>query len=45
MRGFRCVTAGILQGPAHFHAHGLYPSANVGLNRNLTSATALTGDV
>jgi len=45
MRGFPGVTAGIRKALPIFHAHGLYPSANVGLNRNLTSVTALTGDV
>ncbi len=46
MRGFPGVLAGIRKALPIFHAHGLYPSANVGLNRNLTKATAaLVADV
>ena len=46
MRGFPGVMAGIRKALPIFHAHGLYPSANVGLNRNLTKATAaLVADV
>jgi hypothetical protein len=35
MRGFKGVVAGIRRALPIFHAHGLYPSANLGLNRNL----------
>jgi len=48
MRGFPGVLSGIAKALPIFHAHGIYPSANVGLNRNLTQETAqlqpLTGD-
>lgn len=40
MRGFPGVMAGIRKALPIFHAHGLYPSTNVGLNRNLTNVTA-----
>jgi len=39
MRGFPGVLAGIKKALPIFHAHGIYPSANVGLNRNLTQET------
>nr|WP_321464877.1 radical SAM protein [uncultured Desulfobulbus sp.] len=39
MRGFPGVLQGIAKALPIFHAHGLYPSANVGLNRNLTHET------
>jgi len=39
MRGFPGVLQGIAKALPIFHAHGLYPSANVGLNRNLTRET------
>jgi hypothetical protein len=35
MRGFDGVIAGIERALPLFHAHGLYPSANLGINRNL----------
>lgn len=35
MRGFDGVIAGIARALPLFHAHGLYPSANLGINRNL----------
>ncbi|MBL0715416.1 MAG: radical SAM protein [Desulfosarcina sp.] len=35
MRGFPGVIAGIERALPIFHAHGLYPSANLGINRNL----------
>ncbi len=35
MRGFNGVIAGIERALPLFHAHGLYPSANLGINRNL----------
>ncbi len=35
MRGFEGVIAGIKRALPLFHAHGLYPSANLGINRNL----------
>lgn len=44
MRGFPGVTAGIRKALPIFHAHGLYPSANVGVNRHLTAATAALAD-
>ncbi|MGD9948160.1 MAG: radical SAM protein [Desulfobulbus sp.] len=48
MRGFPGVLQGIAKALPIFHAHGLYPSANIGLNRNLTQKTAhlepLTGN-
>jgi uncharacterized Fe-S cluster-containing radical SAM superfamily protein len=40
MRGFPDVMAGIEKALPIFHERGLYPSANVGLNRNLTDRTA-----
>nr|WP_320010140.1 radical SAM protein [uncultured Desulfobulbus sp.] len=39
MRGFPDVLKGIEKALPIFHAHGIYPSANVGLNRNLTQET------
>ncbi len=38
MRGFPNVTAGIRKALPEFHARGLYPAANLGLNRNLGGA-------
>ena len=35
MRGFPGVVAGIERALPIFHAHGLFPSANLGINRNL----------
>jgi MoaA/NifB/PqqE/SkfB family radical SAM enzyme len=35
MRGFPGVVAGIAKALPYFHERGLYPSANLGLNRNL----------
>jgi hypothetical protein len=35
MRGFSGVVAGIERALPIFHAHGLFPSANLGINRNL----------
>ncbi|MCA8959785.1 MAG: radical SAM protein [Planctomycetes bacterium] len=35
MRGFRGLFEGIARAIPIFHQHGLYPSANLGLNRNL----------
>ena len=40
MRGFPGVLQGIAKALPIFHAHGIYPSANVGLNRNLSRETA-----
>lgn len=39
MRGFAGLVEGIGRSLPIFHAHGLYPSANLGLNRNLDEAT------
>lgn len=36
MRGFPGVMRGIERALPIFHAHGLYPSANLGINRNLS---------
>ncbi len=38
MRGFEGIVAGIKKALPIFHAHGLYPSANLGINRNLGGA-------
>jgi MoaA/NifB/PqqE/SkfB family radical SAM enzyme len=38
MRGFKDLMAGIRKALPIFHAEGLYPSANLGLNRNLGGA-------
>jgi MoaA/NifB/PqqE/SkfB family radical SAM enzyme len=35
MRGFKGVVAGIEKAVPIFHEHGLYPSANLGINRNI----------
>jgi hypothetical protein len=35
MRGFKGVVRGIARALPIFHAHGIYPSANLGLNRNM----------
>jgi hypothetical protein len=35
MRGFQGLVTGIARALPIFHAHGLYPSANLGINRNL----------
>ncbi len=40
MRGFPGVIEGIARALPIFHAHGIYPSANVGLNRNMSEETA-----
>lgn len=40
MRGFPGVMQGITKALPIFHAHGIYPSANVGINRNITDRTA-----
>lgn len=34
MRGLKGIVKGIEQGLSIFHAHGIYPSANLGINRN-----------
>ncbi len=41
MRGFDGVVAGIARALPLFHAHGLYPSANLGVNRNLGGANII----
>jgi hypothetical protein len=38
MRGFSGVVEGIRRALPVFHAHGLYPSANLGINRNVGGA-------
>ena len=40
MRGFPGVIEGIARALPIFHEHGIYPSANVGLNRNMSEETA-----
>jgi uncharacterized Fe-S cluster-containing radical SAM superfamily protein len=40
MRGFPGVMQGIEQALPIFHEYGIYPSANVGINRNITARTA-----
>jgi MoaA/NifB/PqqE/SkfB family radical SAM enzyme len=35
MRGFTGIVRGIEQALPIFHAHGIYPSANLGINRNM----------
>jgi hypothetical protein len=41
MRGFDGLFEGVVRALPHFHARGVYPSANLGLNRNLAGeATA-----
>lgn len=40
MRGFPGVVEGIAKALPIFHAHGIYPSANLGLNRNISGETA-----
>jgi len=40
MRGFPGVVEGMAKALPIFHAHGIYPSANLGLNRNITKETA-----
>lgn len=40
MRGFPGVMQGIEQALPIFHEYGIYPSANVGINRNITPHTA-----
>ena len=40
MRGFPGVMEGMAKALPIFHAHGIYPSANLGLNRNITAETA-----
>ncbi len=39
MRGFPGVVAGIEKALPIFHRHGLYPSVNLGINRNITEET------
>ncbi|MFW5635758.1 MAG: radical SAM protein [Thermodesulfobacteriota bacterium] len=39
MRGFPGVVAGIEKALPIFHRHGIYPSVNLGINRNITEAT------
>jgi hypothetical protein len=41
MRGFAGVIRGIERAIPIFHAHGLYPSANLGINRNLNGRPAI----
>jgi len=38
MRGFSGLVSGIRRALPVFHAHGLYPSANLGINRNVGGA-------
>lgn len=38
MRGFKGVVQGIERALPIFHAHGIYPSVNLGLNRNMGGA-------
>jgi MoaA/NifB/PqqE/SkfB family radical SAM enzyme len=40
MRGFPGVIAGIERALPIFHDHGIYPSANLGMNRNISEYTA-----
>lgn len=40
MRGFPDVMRGIEKALPIFHEYGIYPSANVGINRNITERTA-----
>ncbi len=39
MRGFPGVVAGIQKALPIFHRHGIYPSVNLGINRNITEAS------
>ena len=39
MRGFPGVVDGIEKGLPIFHRHGIYPSVNLGINRNITEGT------
>ncbi len=39
MRGFPGVVAGIEKALPIFHRHGIYPSVNLGINRNISEAT------
>jgi hypothetical protein len=41
MRGFEGLIAGIAWALPIFHAHGLYPSANLGLNRNVGGTNSI----
>jgi len=41
MRGFEGVIRGIERALPIFHAYGLYPSANLGINRNLEGSRAI----
>ena len=41
MRGFPGVVAGIARALPIFHAHGLFPSANLGINRNLSGQNSI----
>jgi hypothetical protein len=43
MRGFPGVIRGIARAIPIFHEHGLFPSANLGLNRNLAGGDGLPG--
>jgi MoaA/NifB/PqqE/SkfB family radical SAM enzyme len=45
MRGFPGVVAGMERALPEFHARGLFPSVNLGVNRNLTAATMAAGPV
>ena len=42
MRGFEGMVRGLEKALPVFHESGLYPSVNLGLNRNLTAKTRLT---
>lgn len=42
MRGFEGVVAGIARALPIFHAHGLYPSANLGINRNMGGENSIS---
>ena len=43
MRGFPGVVAGIERALPEFHERGLFPSVNLGINRNITSGTMAVG--
>lgn len=45
MRGFPGVVAGMERALPEFHARGLFPSVNLGINRNITAATMAAGPV
>ncbi|GLI34683.1 radical SAM protein [Desulforhabdus amnigena] len=42
MRGFPGVIAGIEEAVPIFHGHGIYPSANLGINRNIGGAGSVS---